>query len=311
MDAVLIELLREQKYEGQAAGGLLQRVVRRNSEGPRLGSMTDYECIWKARDGAGWPEFDAVRAKHYGQAIKRRVSELVDERAKAAQPGQITGRLKDLAFALAKLDGKNNADLVLEVMALPGQWDGFIRMNTIKALLLSGVTPSLNSMLSVLDPTIEDLLSKGLYHDQNLMLLTGCLELLLFSDDAVGAVAFIEGVMSRFRYRPYQFRWLAVAAGHSRSEAAVGFLVNLTRVSGGLQNMEGIWIEALARLNSPASRQILMSYVDPGLPWIGVNIAFDHHKTKLLSTYIAGWALQDAALCEQLLSFGTSASTPT
>ena len=57
VDAVLIELLREQKYEGQAAGGLLQRVVRRNSEGPRLGSMTDYECIWKARDGAGWPEF--------------------------------------------------------------------------------------------------------------------------------------------------------------------------------------------------------------------------------------------------------------
>jgi hypothetical protein len=311
VDAVLIELLREQKYEVQATSGLLQRLMPWNSQKPWLGNTTDYEGIWKARAGARWPDFDAERAKHYAQAIKRRISELVDERPKASQPEQITGRLKGLALALAKLDGKDNADLVLEIMALPGQWDGFVRMNAVKALLLSGVTPLLSSMLAVLQPTIEHLLSQGLYRDQNLTLLVDCLELLPFSDDPVGAIARIEEVMSRFQHRPYQFRDLIVAVGHSRSEAAVGFLLKLARATGGLQNMEDAWIEALGRLKLPASRQILLSYIDPEIPWVGVNISFDHRKTQLFAASVAESARQDPVLKERLLSLSATASTPT
>jgi len=312
VDAVLIELLQEQKYEVQATSGLLQRLMPRNSDKPWLGNMAaDCEGIWRARAGARRSDFDAERAKQYAQGIKRRMSELQGECAITARPEQITGRLKGLAFALAKLDGKANADLVLEIMALPGEWDGFVRMNATKALLLSGVTPSLNSMLAVLQPTIEHLLSQGLYRDQNLTLLVDCLELLPFSNDPVGAIARIEEVMSRFQHQPYQFRDLTVAAGHSRSEAAVEFLLNRARATGGLQNMEDAWIEALARLNLPASRQILLSYIDPEIPWVGVNISFDHRKTQLFAGSVAESARQDPALKERLLSLSSSASTPT
>ena len=120
-----------------------------------------------------------------------------------------------------------------------------------KALLLSGAALTLDSMLRVLDPAIENLLSQGLYNDQNLTLLTDCLSLLPFSDNPARGLGRIEEVMSRFEYRPYQFRDLVAALGHSRSEAAVEFLLKLARGTGGLQNMEDTWIHALGAQHSP------------------------------------------------------------
>ena len=113
----------------------------------------------------------------------------------------------------------------------------------VRTLLLSGAALSLDSMLSVLDPAIDHTLSQGLYNDQNLLLLVGCLELLPFSDDPARAIARIEEVMCSFQYRPYQFRELVTVMGHTRSEAAVPFLLNLARGQGGVQNMEDAWIE--------------------------------------------------------------------
>ena len=183
-------------------------------------------------------------------------------------------------------------------------------MNGIKALLLSGASLTLASMLTVLDPAIEHLLSQGLYRDQNLTVLTDCLELLPFSDDCAGAIARIEVVLSRFEHRPYQFRDLVVALGHSRSDAAVGFLLNLAHSNGGLQNMEDAWIEALGRLDLPSSRQALLSFVDPQILWIDVNIKFDHRNTQRLVAYIAEWARGDPALKRRLLELSEAALTP-
>jgi hypothetical protein len=310
-DTVLIDLLQEQKYEGQAVGGLLQRLVPPNQEKPWLSNTTDYEAIWRARAGMRPPDFDVERAGYYAQAIKQRISELTGERARAAEPERVTGRLKSLAFALAKLDGRDNADLILEIMALPGRWDGFVRMNTMKALLQSGVMPTLESLLAVLNPTIEHLLSQGMYNDQNLTLLVDCLELILFSADPSSAIARIKEVMSRFRYRPYQFRDLVVALGHTRSEAAVGFLLDLARGTGGLQNIEDAWIEALGRLNVPESRQIFLSYIDPEIPWVGVNMSFDYRNAGRFAAYIAKWAHQDLVLMQRLLTLSAGSLTPT
>ena len=61
-------------------------------------------------------------------------------------------------------------------------------------------------------------------------------------------------------------RYLVVAVGHSRSEAAVEFLLNLARATRGLQNLEDAWIELLGRLNVPTSREILLSTSTPKFP---------------------------------------------
>ena len=135
---------------------------------PWMDNTTDYAAIWTARAGQRPPGLNEARAKRYAEAIKRRFSELWDERKKAAKPDDFTGRLKGLAVALAKLDGHDSADIVLETLALPSQWDAFARICGVRALLLSARL-ALNSMLAVFDPAIEHLLSQGLHERSRLL----------------------------------------------------------------------------------------------------------------------------------------------
>jgi HEAT repeat protein len=306
-DIVLIDLLREQKYEEWAARGLFQLVMPPTPSKPWLGNTTNFEAIWVARGGGQPPGFDSARAKRYAQALKQRIAELKEESTGIAKPQHLVGRMKGLAVLLAAFDGRDSANIIVETLTPPpSQWDAYARMSGIKALLVSGAILQLDSMLGVLDPAIEHALSQGLYNEQNLLLLTDCLELLLFSDDTARAITRIEEVMSRFQYRPYQFRKLIVALGYCRSEAAVEFLLKLARGTGGLQNIEDAWIEALGRLNVPAARDVLLSYIDPEIPWVGINISFDHRNTQRYAAFVAEWAQQDEALKQRLLTLSDS-----
>jgi hypothetical protein len=174
---------------------------------------------------------------------------------------------------------------------------------------MSGATLALDSILNVLDPAIEHALSQGFYNDQNLLLLVDCLELLPYGDDPERAIARIEEVMARFQYRPYQFCDLVTAVGHSRCEAAVPFLVKFARR--GLHNIEDTWIEALGRLNIPAARRVLLSFIDPEIPGIGVNLAFDHSNRERFAAHLGEWARQDPDLKERLLSLSGITLTQT
>jgi hypothetical protein len=290
-DTVLIDLLREQKYEDWAARGLLRLALPANRDNPWLGNKMNYEAVWEARAGARPPGFDAERAKQYVQALKQRIEALKRESSSAAQPQHYAGRIKSLAVLLAVLDGRSSVNLVIDALTLPGRWDAYPRMMGIRALLL------------------EHTLSQGLYNDQNLSLLVDCLELLPFSDDPARAIARIEEVLGRFRYRPYQVRDLVTAMGHTRSEAAVPFLLNLARGQG-LQNMEDAWIEALRRLNIPAARDVLLSFIDPQIPLTGININFGYHYTVKFAAVISEWARQTPALKQRLLTLSEGSLTP-
>jgi hypothetical protein len=129
-------------------------------------------------------------------------------------------------------------------------------------MLMSGATMSLASMLAILDPAIEHVLSQGLYRDQSLVLLVDCLELLPFSDDPAGGIARVE-VLDKFEHRPYQFRDVITAMGYTRSEAAVPLLLKIARGKSGLQSIETPWLESLGRLNTDTSRRTLLSFIDP------------------------------------------------
>jgi hypothetical protein len=309
IEATLIDLLREPKYEREASRGLLRLAVPPNRDGPWLG-RTDFGAIWSAREGKRPPAFDRARANRYAQAFKRRISELKEESARAANAEHCNIRLKELAVLVAVLDGRESADFVIEILAPPSQWDAYARMNGIRALLLSGAELTHDRMLSVLDPAIERTLSQGLYNDQNISLLVSCLELLPFSNDSARGIARIDEVMARFKHRPYQFRDLVTALSHTRSEAVVPFLTNFARAEGGLQNMDDTWIEAMGRLDVPAARRVLLSFIDPDIPWVGVNIVFDYRNTERFAGYVAKWARQDPVLKQRLIGFSETILTP-
>ena len=56
---------------------------------------------------------------------------------------------------------KRSAKLILELMELPGHWDGYTRVAALENLLVSGVRLSLDEVLRILDPAIQELLSLG------------------------------------------------------------------------------------------------------------------------------------------------------
>jgi hypothetical protein len=311
VDATLIELLHEPKYEREASRGLLRLAAPPSPEAARLGNRADFEAIWSARAGKRPPGFDEVRAKRYAQAIKQRISELQQESSTAANARPYDIRLKDLAVLLAVLDGRENANFVIETLTPPGHWDAYTRMNGIRAMLQSGAVLTLDSMLAVLDPAIEHTLSQGLYNDQNLSLLVDCLELLPFSNAPERAIARIEEVMARFEHRPYHFRDLVTALGYTRSEAVVPFLINLARGKGGLQNMDDAWIKALGHLNVPAARRVLLSFIDPEISWLGVNITFDYRNTERFAAYVGEWARVDLSLKQRLIALSATTLSPT
>jgi hypothetical protein len=242
VDTTLIQLLREQRYEGEAARGLVQLAVPPIRQNTWPGHTTDYDAIWAAREGALPRGFDAGRAKRYAVAIKERISELKEESEGSVNAQYYASRMKDLAVLLAVLDGRDLADFIIETLARPSQWDAYHRMKGIRTLLMSGAILRLDSMLTVIDPAIEHVFSQGIYNDQNSALLFHCLDMLRFSDDPARAIARIEELIARFQYPPYQLRDLVTAMGHTRSEAAVPFLLNVARDAGGLQNMQDAWI---------------------------------------------------------------------
>jgi NACHT conflict system protein len=309
-DAKFIALLRNDDYMGFAARSLLQLAIPLRREKPFFGNTTDFTAIWKARDGMRPPGLDPSRAARYAEAIRGRIAELKQDMATSATP-QPAGRIKDLAVILAALDGRNSANVVIEALSLSGQRDAHARVNGVRAMLMSGATMSLASMLAILDPGIEHALSQGLYRDQSLVLLVDCLELLPFSEDPAGGIARVEEVLDKFEHRAYQFRDVVTAMGYTRSEAAVPFLLKIARGTNGLQNIETPWLESLGRLNTDSSRRALLSFIDPDIPLVGVNLAFDHHNVEIYAAFVGAWARDDFMLKQKLLAMSAGKLTAT
>jgi hypothetical protein len=161
VEAVLLDLLRQPKYEEHAARSLVRLAVPPEKQPALLGApKLDFDAIWAARQGTA-SGIDEVRAKRYANAIRNRIDELIAERSAAAQPDSLNRRLKLLGPFLAKLNGRDSSATVIDVVSLPGQWDGWIRVWSIQALLSAGAALTTEQIVRALNPVIEDLLKQA------------------------------------------------------------------------------------------------------------------------------------------------------
>ena len=60
--------------------------------------------------------------------------------------------------------------------------DSYTRVAALENLFVSGVCLSLDEVLRILDPVIQELRSSGLYNDQNCWLFARCLAVMAFVD---------------------------------------------------------------------------------------------------------------------------------
>ena len=303
-----LRLLRDEQYGQFAARSLLQLALPTSTDTPSFGRGTDFEVIWAARCGVPTRGLDVPRARRYAGHIKDCIAELERDVAGSANAVTAVSRMKDFAVILAALDGRDSVNIVMRALALPGQWDAHLRVTGVRALLTSGAVLSPERMREVLDPAINQAIEQGLYRDQSPI--TDCLSLLSFADDAAGGIARIREVVALFRYRPYQFRDLVRSLGHSRSEAALAFLLEMARHQDGVKSFDTVWLEAIATLAFPTARQALLSFIDPAIVPMGITFDFDFQSTELYASLIGGWAKEDGELLQRLLDLSMEQLTP-
>jgi DNA polymerase III delta prime subunit len=251
----LLDLLQEPEYEADAARALAGLVIQVRPLQARHRNPTF------APGGDPPAVLDEARHARYARAVRDRVEALMSPPGGDPPPA---GRVKGLACVLSWLDGRDSRDLVLQAMALPGQWDGWSRTEASEQLLRVHPRLPADATFTVLNPTIEHLLQQGLYHQQNDYAFTRCLAILALVDDPARGVARIREALSTAHLQGYRFRDLVVPLAHNGSEEALDLLIEVANsAGGGFRSFEREWIAAVGTMTIPRARPVLMACVDP------------------------------------------------
>lgn len=309
LEAYLLELLQDPYYENDVSRTLLQIAIPLDPGSPFVRGVA-FDEIWRRRESSQRPGVDEDRARRFADALRQRIDHHKGQQAIAGEANRAIARMKALAVSLAVIDGKRSADLVMEVMQLPGEWDEHGRMAAVRALLISGAHLTTAAIFAVLNPAIEALFTRGIHQESELSLLMDCLELLPFGDDPERGIARIRQVLARLKYRLHSIHDLITALGYSRSKAAVPLLIHLGRGKGGLGNNMDVWVQALGRLATPAARRTLLAYVDPAVRPSGIALSLDFAVLPRLAGIIGSWARDDVALRARLLELVGEPLTP-
>jgi hypothetical protein len=311
-DSVVIELIRSQQYE-HVLSQRLPFLARKSTGQPGLGTnRMDFGRILRARAGELDDTFVEERRARFSDAIREQIERIKTDREAATDKRAFDHRLKALGGALAALDGMRSAKLILELMELPGRWAGYTRVAALENLFVSGVCLSLDEVLRILDPVIQELRSSGLYNDQNFGLFARCLAVMAFVDPPATGIEKIRELISDLKHRRYELAGVVAALGRSRCDEAIDVLIEFAGADGkGVEAVGESWIEAIGALEGARSSEILLSFVDPNAKLFNREFIPDHRHGDLLARLLAERAVKDKALKGRLVEIANGDLPPT
>ena len=281
VDSILLDLLTEPEYERSVAEELTRLASPPRIE--ELSGRIDYRKIWDARAGQLKPRLDAERRKHYASALQDAISRLLIERSRSDQLRSYEYRLRVLAKALAAIDGQGSTDLILKVISLPEERDGWQKVDAAELLLFNGVVLPAEPTLTLLDSTVERVSKCGL-QDQDVALVKRFICLLFFIDDPRKGVDRARQILRRIR-RAHDLGDVATAAGYSHCEEALDFLREVAADETRVERLDDAWINAVSAIDTPASRELLLSFIDPEVAGLPFQVSFD--RDDVLAARIA------------------------
>ena len=303
-DDLLLELLKESEYERFVCEELARRASPKTDE--PLAQKVEYVRIWDARENLAHKS-DA-KSRRYADALRARIAILHGERAKTAesQPDHRSmrerqeqalydNRLRQLGNALAAVDSVRSAGLVLELMALPGEWAGWTRVEAAERLLFNGVVLPAAPTLSLLDPTLNR--QAGL-QNQERSLVNRFLCICPYVDRPTEGFRKMREILPKVSL--HDMREVATAVGYSRSDEALEFLHDLASDRTRLRDMEDAWVDAVAAIDTQESRELLLSFVDSELSGLSGNEVKVERKDVLVA-HIVDIARRDPAVERRLL----------
>lgn len=299
---VLLRVLCEPEYEQDAAKALV-RLARVNSSEAQNGfKRTKYQILWKTRSRRQEACFYEDRRRRYADAIKQRIVVIREQQSQSDNPDSFNGRLKTLACIIAILDGRDSVDLVMEIMTLPGRWDGYVRAEALEALLFNGAIIQVEAALKVLNPIINQIIQPGEFYDQqNRFLLQRYFCLMPFIDPPSAGIARIKEILAIVQIPIYDLREMFVALGNSRCDEALDFLLEFSaRYGKGLDQIKSEWIDAIAALNTSKAKQVLLRFIDPNIEPFKDQHNFEYHDRERIAGYISNIAREDSKIKDRL-----------
>lgn len=294
---LLIELLNEPEYE-RAVSEEVSRLARlKDGQTPWIPAL-DYRFVWEARAGSARSAFDEERRRRYAEALRDRIARLSEERGDAERSRAQDRRLKELAKTLAHVDPRGSADLVLEVVSRPGEWDDWQRVESAERLLFGGVVLPARPTLDLLDPTFERARACGL-QDQERWLVKRFLCICAFVDPPEQGIQKIREILGRQRLPAYELRDVVTALGQSRCGDALELLREFASDQQLLEQLDDAWTEAVAAIGGPCARDVLLSFVDPALESVPGEPQLG--RQDVLAARVAELARADDAVRARLL----------
>jgi hypothetical protein len=303
-DDVLVELLQEPEYERWVAEEFARIAVPKKSELPF--AKTDYSAIWSARDGHRGADPYRERRQRFAAVLREHTARRLEEHKRDPKP-PLAYLLKELAKTLAALDPRESAALVLEVILLPGRGDGWQQAAALESLLFGGVVLASDPVLAMVDAVVANVQKYG-PQDNERWLVNRFLHILPFVDAPIRGIQKIRDVIGLRWVRAYELRGVATALGHSRCDQALDLLRELASDPGHALQLEEDWINAVATLNTPESRNLLLSFVDPQIAGLPEVVRFE--RQDVLAARITDCARREPPIEARLLEVCAIADLP-
>lgn len=254
---VLIDLLPEPEYLSDVAAAMARNFVLKPES--FFDRTFRYDLMWATREGRVPPPADDQRRTRLSAALNAEIRRLREQ----YQDGKPAAALKALANALAAIDGRGSAAAVLDVIAMPGRWDQYIRLDAAERLLMAGVVLPATTAFALVDSVLER--TEKWMQDSDRGLLRSILTLCPFIDDPAAGIAKMRDVLGKRRLRGYELREIITALGESRSDAAIDLLYELASDARTFEQCEDNFINAFATLDTPRTRELLMGFVEPNI----------------------------------------------
>ena len=261
-EQVPVNLLSEPEYRRAAAAVMARDFLPKPERS--LQTTFRYDLMWAARGDRTSPPGDDQRRTRFAAALRSEITRLGEQ---SEDPRSATD-LKRLARALAAVDGRGSAALVLEVIAMPGERDEYIRLEAAERLLMAGVVVPATTVFALADSFLER--TDQWMGDSDRYLLRRILALCPLTDDPAAGIAKVRDVIGSRRLSGYELREVVAALGESRSDAATSLLHELASDRQTFQQLEDELVNAIAALDTPGARELLLSVVDPDIRGIAL-----------------------------------------
>ena len=175
---------------------------------------------------------------------------------------------EEVAKELALIDPRGSSAFVLRVLDIPSEWDEGRRVETAERLVMGGAVLPTGIAFSIADGAAEKVRKYG-SQNGNDWVLKRALSLLPFTDDPAKGIQKMREVLSQTKLARYELRDLVVPLGESRCDDAVDLLRDFASSPEAFKEFADTWPAAVAKLGTPAARELLLGFVDPelkGLP---------------------------------------------